>query len=86
MNAESINAYITGLEDNVKVLESKIRLLTQELDQERDKPRLPPEVDHFIDLVAPHVERNETMYDLLSENRAELVRAYRKIRPKGEGE
>lgn len=59
---------------------ARLRERIRELEQ---GPNIPPEVDYFVDLVAPHVERDEPYYDLLPENRAEIVRAYRKVRPKG---
>jgi len=76
VNADYVYHYI-------KQLEQEKAELTQQLAEAQAQPSIPPEVEYFISLVAPHVERNEAMYDLLPENRAEIVRAYRKVRPKG---
>lgn len=39
-------------------------------------------VEYFLDLVEPHIKGLEEVYDRLPESRQEIVRAFRKLRPK----
>ena len=39
-------------------------------------------VEYFLDLVEPHIKGLEEVHDRLPESRQEIVRAFRKLRPK----
>lgn len=39
-------------------------------------------LEYFLDLVEPHIKGLEEVYDRLPESRQEIVRAFRKLRPK----
>ncbi len=42
----------------------------------------PPEVEYFLDLIEPHIKIQEEFYDRLIESRIEIVKSFRRLRPK----